>query len=193
MRSRTSSPFPSCPSGRTADTSCCRRRSSTTCRRAACLVEDACATLAGEGRLFGYKYDGFWKPADTFKERAELDADTTRATDRGWSGNMLRTSAHRRNCTAMIELKTGGLNEIAVVGAHCDDIAIGMGGTLLTLAQADPDLRVRGLVLSWRGYRTRGRGAERAGAFCPGPMSSSPCWTCLTAERLHSGIASRTT
>jgi glucose-1-phosphate cytidylyltransferase len=37
-------------------------------------VEDACVTLAGEGRLFGYKYDGFWKPADTFKERAELDA-----------------------------------------------------------------------------------------------------------------------
>ncbi len=38
------------------------------------LVEDVCATLAGQGRLFGYRYGGFWKPADTFKERAELDA-----------------------------------------------------------------------------------------------------------------------
>ncbi|WP_063048399.1 hypothetical protein [Nocardia arthritidis] len=38
------------------------------------LVEDACGTLAGQGRLFGYRHDGFWKPADTFKERAELDA-----------------------------------------------------------------------------------------------------------------------
>ena len=35
----------------------------------------------------------------------------------------------------MIPLSTGALTEIAVVGAHCDDIAIGMGGTLLTLAR----------------------------------------------------------
>ncbi|CAM4159000.1 glucose-1-phosphate cytidylyltransferase [Nocardia ninae] len=38
------------------------------------LVADACGTLAGQGRLFGYRHLGFWKPADTFKERAELDA-----------------------------------------------------------------------------------------------------------------------
>jgi glucose-1-phosphate cytidylyltransferase len=38
------------------------------------LVADACGTLARHGRLFGYRYDGFWKPADTFKERAELEA-----------------------------------------------------------------------------------------------------------------------
>ena len=35
----------------------------------------------------------------------------------------------------MIPLSTGALTEIAVVGAHCDDIAIGMGGTLLTLSR----------------------------------------------------------
>jgi glucose-1-phosphate cytidylyltransferase len=39
------------------------------------LVGDACTALAGTGRLVGYRHDGFWKPADTFKERAELDAD----------------------------------------------------------------------------------------------------------------------
>jgi glucose-1-phosphate cytidylyltransferase len=38
------------------------------------LVADGCGTLAGQGRLFGYRYRGFWKPADTFKERADLDA-----------------------------------------------------------------------------------------------------------------------
>ncbi|WP_194833626.1 sugar phosphate nucleotidyltransferase [Nocardia sp. XZ_19_369] len=38
------------------------------------LVADACGTLAGQGRLYGYRHLGFWKPADTFKERAELDA-----------------------------------------------------------------------------------------------------------------------
>ncbi|MBJ8343986.1 glucose-1-phosphate cytidylyltransferase [Antrihabitans sp. YC2-6] len=47
------------------------------------LVEDACGALATQGRLFGYKHMGFWKPADTFKERAELDAGYLRG-DRPW-------------------------------------------------------------------------------------------------------------
>ncbi|MEP9390816.1 MULTISPECIES: glycosyltransferase family protein [Gordonia] len=47
------------------------------------LVEDACGTLAKEGRLFGYKHAGFWKPADTFKERAELEAAYHRG-ERPW-------------------------------------------------------------------------------------------------------------
>jgi glucose-1-phosphate cytidylyltransferase len=48
------------------------------------LVGDACETLAGQGRLFGYRHTGFWKPADTFKERAELD-DGYRHGDRPWA------------------------------------------------------------------------------------------------------------
>ncbi|WP_435591651.1 glucose-1-phosphate cytidylyltransferase [Nocardia sp. bgisy118] len=47
------------------------------------LVADACGALAGQGRLFGYRHLGFWKPADTFKERAELDAGY-RAGVRPW-------------------------------------------------------------------------------------------------------------
>ena len=47
------------------------------------LVEDACGALARERRLIGYKHNGFWKPADTFKERAELDAGYGRG-DRPW-------------------------------------------------------------------------------------------------------------
>jgi hypothetical protein len=35
----------------------------------------ACMALAGTGRLSGYQHHGFWKPSDTFNERAELDAD----------------------------------------------------------------------------------------------------------------------
>jgi glucose-1-phosphate cytidylyltransferase len=57
------------------------------------LVADACGTLAGQGRLFGYKYTGFWKPADTFKERAELDA----AYDRGDSPWTVWDSAINRS------------------------------------------------------------------------------------------------
>ncbi|MEU4416243.1 glucose-1-phosphate cytidylyltransferase [Nocardia salmonicida] len=47
------------------------------------LVADACGALAGQGRLFGYQHMGFWKPADTFKERAELD-DAYRNGTRPW-------------------------------------------------------------------------------------------------------------
>ena len=31
--------------------------------------------LAGTGKLIGHCHDGFWRPADTFKERAELDCE----------------------------------------------------------------------------------------------------------------------
>jgi glucose-1-phosphate cytidylyltransferase len=47
------------------------------------LVEDVCGKLAAEGRLYGYKHAGFWKPADTFKERAELEAGFLRG-DSPW-------------------------------------------------------------------------------------------------------------
>jgi len=68
----------------------------------------------------------------------------------------------------VIDLWAGGLDEIAVLGAHCDDVAIGMGGTLLTLCRATPGLRVRALVLS--GGDTPREAEERAAldAFCPG-------------------------
>jgi LmbE family N-acetylglucosaminyl deacetylase len=68
----------------------------------------------------------------------------------------------------MIQLLTGVLDEIAVVGAHCDDIAIGMGGTLLTLASSTPGLRVRGLVLSGGGTEREAEEIEALAAFCPG-------------------------
>ena len=68
----------------------------------------------------------------------------------------------------MIELGTGGLTEIAVVGAHCDDIAIGMGGTLLSLAAANPGLRVRALVFSGDGTAREREERSALAAFCAG-------------------------
>jgi glucose-1-phosphate cytidylyltransferase len=38
------------------------------------LVGDACTTLAKRGQLLAYPYRGYWYPADTVKERAELEA-----------------------------------------------------------------------------------------------------------------------
>lgn len=43
------------------------------------LVEDVFRALLADGRLLAYPYAGYWKPADTFKERAELD--------QAWSSN----------------------------------------------------------------------------------------------------------
>jgi LmbE family N-acetylglucosaminyl deacetylase len=68
----------------------------------------------------------------------------------------------------MIPLSTGALSEIAVVGAHCDDIAIGMGGTLLTLSRNDRGLRVRGIVLSGGGSEREAEELDALAAFCPG-------------------------
>jgi len=68
----------------------------------------------------------------------------------------------------MIPLFAGSLTEIAVLGAHCDDIAIGMGGTLLRLVRDWPGLRVRGLVLSGGGTARAAEEQEALRAFCPG-------------------------
>jgi LmbE family N-acetylglucosaminyl deacetylase len=65
-------------------------------------------------------------------------------------------------------LFTGVQGEIAVLGAHCDDIAIGLGGTLLTLATAEPGLRVHALVLSGGGTERETEESAALRAFCPG-------------------------
>src|SRR5262249_20281710 len=65
-------------------------------------------------------------------------------------------------------LRTGALDRIAVLGAHCDDIAIGAGGTLLAICSQRPGLRVDALGLCGGGTE---RGEEERGglsAFCPG-------------------------
>jgi LmbE family N-acetylglucosaminyl deacetylase len=68
----------------------------------------------------------------------------------------------------MIPLTSGALTEIAVVGAHCDDIAIGMGGTLLTLSKNCPRLCVRGLVSSGGGTEREIEELDALATFCPG-------------------------
>ncbi|MFD8569349.1 PIG-L deacetylase family protein [Streptomyces sp. NPDC059639] len=68
----------------------------------------------------------------------------------------------------MIRLGTGPLDRIVAVGAHCDDIAIGAGGTLLALCRARPGLRVDALVLSGGGTDREQEERAALAAFCPG-------------------------
>ncbi|KUL55430.1 GlcNAc-PI de-N-acetylase [Streptomyces sp. NRRL F-4489] len=68
----------------------------------------------------------------------------------------------------MIRLGAGRLDRIAAVGAHCDDLAIGAGGTLLTACLARPGLRIDALVLSGGGSEREQEERAALAAFCPG-------------------------
>jgi LmbE family N-acetylglucosaminyl deacetylase len=68
----------------------------------------------------------------------------------------------------VIRLGAARLDRIVAVGAHCDDIAIGAGGTLLTLCRARPGLRVDTLVLSGGGTERELEEEAALTAFCPG-------------------------
>ncbi|MBO1415296.1 PIG-L deacetylase family protein [Streptomyces sp. FH025] len=68
----------------------------------------------------------------------------------------------------MIRLGAGRPERIVAVGAHCDDIAIGAGGTLLTMCLAQPGVRVDALVLSGGGGEREQEERAALAAFCPG-------------------------
>lgn len=68
----------------------------------------------------------------------------------------------------MIGLHPRPAARVAALAAHCDDIAIGAGGSMLAICSARPGVRVDALVLSGGG--TEREDEERAAleAFCPG-------------------------
>lgn len=67
----------------------------------------------------------------------------------------------------MHALLPGRLQHLLVLGAHCDDAAIGAGGTLLTLCRANPGLRVTALVLVGAGTGREAGGADGARRVLP--------------------------
>jgi LmbE family N-acetylglucosaminyl deacetylase len=60
------------------------------------------------------------------------------------------------------------LDRIVAVGAHCDDIAIGGGGSLLELCRAHPGVEVSALVLTGGGSLREEEEQSALAAFCPG-------------------------
>ncbi|MFD6244034.1 PIG-L deacetylase family protein [Streptomyces roseolus] len=67
----------------------------------------------------------------------------------------------------MIRLGAGPVERVVAVGAHCDDIAIGAGGTLLTICRARPGVRVDALVLTGGGGEREAEERAALAAFCP--------------------------
>ncbi|MBT2231730.1 PIG-L deacetylase family protein [Nonomuraea sp. NEAU-A123] len=68
----------------------------------------------------------------------------------------------------MIRLTAPRMDRIVALGAHCDDIAIGAGGTLLTLCAGRPGLQIDALVLSGGGTEREDEEHAALTAFCPG-------------------------
>jgi LmbE family N-acetylglucosaminyl deacetylase len=68
----------------------------------------------------------------------------------------------------VIGLGGSRLRSLVALGAHCDDIAIGAGGTLLAVCSARPGLRVDALVLSGGGRAREAEELAALEAFCPG-------------------------
>jgi LmbE family N-acetylglucosaminyl deacetylase len=60
------------------------------------------------------------------------------------------------------------LDHVMLLGAHCDDIAIGAGGSLLELCRAYPGVRVSALVLTGGGSLREEEEKAALTAFCPG-------------------------
>ena len=62
----------------------------------------------------------------------------------------------------------GPLRHLVLVGAHCDDIAIGAGATVRAICQANPGLRVSALVLTGAGTVREDEERAALAACCPG-------------------------
>ncbi len=67
----------------------------------------------------------------------------------------------------MMALTPVSLNSVAVIGAHCDDIAIGVGATLIEIARENPDLVVHALVLTGGGTDREVEEKNAFAAICP--------------------------
>ncbi|GLX09373.1 MULTISPECIES: PIG-L deacetylase family protein [unclassified Microbispora] len=65
-------------------------------------------------------------------------------------------------------LPQGRTARIAALAAHCDDLPIGAGGTLLTVCRARPGIRIDALVLSGGGTVREDEERAALAAFCPG-------------------------
>ncbi|WP_219419074.1 PIG-L deacetylase family protein [Pseudonocardia nigra] len=68
----------------------------------------------------------------------------------------------------MLSLLPERLDRMLLLGAHCDDIAIGAGGALLELCRAHPGVSVSALVLTGGGSLREEEERAALAAFCPG-------------------------
>ena len=100
---------------------------------------------------------------------APLDALGARARAHAAGGPRRASCSRPAAATGVMRaLIPEALDELVLLAAHCDDIPLGAGGTILTLCRAHPGLRVRALVLSGGGTPREDEERAALAAFCPG-------------------------
>lgn len=67
----------------------------------------------------------------------------------------------------MIPLIPASVNSVAVVGAHCDDIAIGAGASLMEIVRYNPRVVVHALVFTGAGTEREVEEKNAFAAICP--------------------------
>jgi len=67
----------------------------------------------------------------------------------------------------MIPLTTGATKSVAAIGAHCDDIMIGAGATLIQIARHNPGVDVHVLVFTGAGTEREIEEKNAFAALCP--------------------------
>jgi LmbE family N-acetylglucosaminyl deacetylase len=82
-------------------------------------------------------------------------------------GNGGGSICRREGALPMLTVAPARLRAVAAFGAHCDDVAIGSGATLLHICEANPGLRVDVLVLSGGGTEREDEERVALAAFCP--------------------------
>lgn len=68
----------------------------------------------------------------------------------------------------MLTLLPERLDGVALIGAHCDDIVVGCGGTLLELCRAHPGTVIDAVVFTGGGSLREEEERAALAAFCPG-------------------------
>ena len=147
------------------------------------LVEDAIVRLVPQGRVLAYPYKGYWSPADTVKERAQLEEMYHRGNcpwmiwDPERSGAAAGTSAavrprrqrvagvmpaaaqlrRRRRCPCSPSARTPTTSRSA------------RAGTLLQPGRRQPGLQARYVVLTGTAERQDEAARPRPGPSCRAP------------------------
>ena len=117
------------------------------------FVEETFEKLIPRGEVGVFVHDGFFGPMDTIKDRQWLEGLLASRDARPGSPSGRRPTALSRDATARLAPGLSRSASVLAIGAHSDDIEIGCGGTVLSLARSWPETRVHWLVLAAHGDR----------------------------------------
>ena len=121
-------------SGSTPATSCSATRSSTTSSDGEELVVEPFQRLIEAGELIAYRHDGFFRAMDTLRDKQILE-DMVQRGEMPWQPKLSALAAVEAAAMKGLRLAEPGQRlSVLCLGAHCDDIEIGAGGTILQLA-----------------------------------------------------------